>query len=214
MTGNVSEWIENEQSKASLVGGNFGTGEGAACNQRGSMFGPGLRNNTTGFRCCADTLVQNATSDAAALAAAPGDLIGKPVPEFAIKAADGSEVNASRWKGKVSYITFFASWCGSCKRELPEVAKWHAELEARGFQVVAIGVDQAQSQSEGFVKQHAPEAKFTVALDPEATAMTEFDIAAMPTSFIVDKTGVIRRKIVGFKKEETAELRAFIEKLL
>ncbi len=214
LTGNLSEWIDNDQNRASLVGGNFGTGEGAACNQRGTMFGPGLRNNTTGFRCCADAMVANATTDKAALVAAPTDLVGRPVPDFSIKAADGSTVDASRWKGKVSYVTFFASWCGSCKRELPEVSKWHDELSARGFQVVAIGVDQAQSQSEGFVKQHAPDAKFAVALDPEATAMTEFDIAAMPTSFIVDKTGVIRRKIVGFKKEETAELRAFIEKLL
>jgi len=213
LAGNLSEWIENDQARASLVGGNFGTGEGAACNQRGSMFGPGLRNNTTGFRCCADAMVQNASSDAAALAAAPGDLLGKPVPEFSIKASDGTDVNASTWKGKVSYVTFFASWCGSCKRELPEIAKWQTEMAAKGFQVVAIGVDQAQSQSESFVKQHAPDATFKVALDPDATAMTQFDIAAMPTSFIVDKEGVIRRRIVGFKAEEVPELRAFIEKL-
>ncbi|MBT9556181.1 MAG: redoxin family protein [Myxococcales bacterium] len=213
LAGNLSEWIENDQERASLVGGNFGTGEGAACNQRGTMFGPGLRNNTTGFRCCADTMVPNASSDSAALAAAPGDLLGKPVPEFSIKASDGTDVNAGTWKGKVSYITFFASWCGSCKRELPEVAKWQTELEAKGFQVVAIGVDQAQAQSENFVKQHAPDATFKVALDPDATAMTQFDIAAMPTSFIVDKEGVIRRRIVGFKSDEVPELKAFIEKL-
>ncbi|MFT5431342.1 MAG: protein-disulfide isomerase/uncharacterized membrane protein, partial [Myxococcota bacterium] len=141
LTGNIAEWIEPEQNRASQVGGNFGSGEGAACNRRGTSFGPGIRNNTTGFRCCSDTMVANTTANAAELQALPGDLIGKPVPKFSIKTADGKTVDENTWKGKVSYVTFFASWCGSCKRELPELSKWNTELGPKGFQVVAIGVD-------------------------------------------------------------------------
>ncbi len=195
-----------------MVGGNFGSGEGAACNRRGTMFGPGIRNNTTGFRCCADTAVANATNSKADLATLEGDLIGRQVPEFTIKTTDDKTVDKTTWKGKVSYITFFASWCGSCKRELPELKIWQEELGPKGFQVVAIGVDRYSKQSEDFAKKYEP--NYPIALDPDSTAMTEFDISAMPTSFVVDKGGVIRQRIVGFKKEEVPGLRAAIEKLL
>ncbi len=212
LTGNIAEWIESDEKKASMVGGNFGSGEGAACNRRGTMFGPGIRNNTTGFRCCADTAVANATNNKADIADLEGDLIGRKVPDFSIKSMDGKTVDASWWKGKVSYITFFASWCGSCKRELPELRIWQEEMGPKGFQVVAIGVDRYSKSSEDFAKKYDP--NYTVALDPNSTAMTEFDISAMPTSFVVDKTGMVRQRIVGFKKEEVPGLRALIEKLL
>ena len=212
LTGNIGEWIEGEQSKASLTGGNFGSGEGAACNRRGTMFGPGIRNNTTGFRCCADSQVANATTDSGALEAVPGDLVGQQVPKFEINTADGKTVSPATWKGKVSYITFFASWCGSCKRELPELKKWQTELGPKGFQVVSIGVDRAEQFSKDFVKPF--DLNYTVAFDPDAKAMGPFDIAAMPTSFVVDKNGVIKKRIVGFKPEDVTPTRKLIEELL
>ena len=212
LAGNIAEWIENDEAKASMVGGNFGSGEGAACNRRGTMFGPGIRNNTTGFRCCADTAVANATQDPAALRPREADLIGRTLPKFEVQDTAGNTVDSSTFRGKVTYVTFFASWCGSCKRELPELKIWQEELGPRGFQVIAIGVDRNQKQSEDFAAKYEP--NYTIALDPNSTAMTQFDISAMPTSFVVDKDGVVRQRIVGFKKEEVPSLRRTIEQLL
>ena len=88
------------------------------------MFGPGIKNNTTGFRCCAEKMVPNATTDLAGLRKNVDSLIGVKVPEFTLKTTDDKTVTPATWQGKVSYITFFASWCGSCKRELPELKRW------------------------------------------------------------------------------------------
>jgi len=211
LTGNIAEWIENDEKRASMVGGNFGSGEGAACNRRGTMFGPGIRNNTTGFRCCADSLVANQTTDPAKLRKNSAGLIGAELPHFVLKTTADETLDSKSLRGKVTYVTFFASWCGSCKRELPELNGWLAELGPKGFQVIAIGVDRNGTQSKNFIEKYAP--KYTVALDPDSKAMTEFDIAAMPTSFVVDKKGIVRRRIVGFKKEEVPALKAFIQTL-
>ena len=77
--------------------------------------------------------------------------------------------------------------------------------------MVAIGVDRHEKFSRDFAEKY--EAKYTVALDPDAKAMGPFDISAMPTSFVVDRKGVIRHKIVGFKKEEVPQTKRVIEGL-
>jgi protein-disulfide isomerase/uncharacterized membrane protein len=212
LTGNLNEWIGLERNRASQVGGHFGSGEGAACNRRGSMFGPGNRNNTIGFRCCADTMVKNVTTTEEGLMPADGKLVGKPVPKFNLKTTTGKDIGPATWKGKVSYITFYAYWCGSCKRELPEIRKWQAELKSKGFQVVAIGVDKNSKMDETFIAKYDP--NYDVAMDPDAKTMGLFSIVAMPTSFIIDRQGIIRHKIVGFKKEEVPTTRAIINNLL
>jgi protein-disulfide isomerase/thiol-disulfide isomerase/thioredoxin/uncharacterized membrane protein len=212
MTGNIGEWIESDENRASLVGGHFGSNEGAACNRRGTSFGPGIRNDTTGFRCCANTQVANITEDKSKLDPLPSDLVGRQLPPITLAGVDGGVVSSASWKGKVTYLTFFAKWCGSCKRELPELAKWQTEMKGKGFQVVAIGVDRSATQSKEFAKEYG--ANYAVATDPDAKSMTEFDVSAMPTSFVVDKNGVIRKRIVGFKKEEVPVLKDFIQKLL
>ncbi len=214
LTGNIAEWIGNDAKKYSQIGGNFGSGEGAKCNRRGTMFGPGIRNNTTGFRCCADKMIANATTDPADLVTLDDTLIGRELPAMSLKTTDDQTVDNKWFQGKVSYLTFFASWCGSCKRELPELKLWQEEMGGKGFQVLAVGADRYSKQSTDFIEKHVPGVNYAVALDPESKAMTEFDVSAMPTSIIVDKKGIVRRVIVGFKKEEVPEVKGFINKLL
>jgi protein-disulfide isomerase/uncharacterized membrane protein len=212
LTGNMNEWIGATKDKASMTGGHFGSGEGAACNRRGAMFGPGNRNNTTGFRCCANAMVKNATTDANELAANPADVVGKLIPDFEVETTEGTKIGPKDWRGKVTYVTFFAYWCGSCKRELPELKLWQSEFGPKGFQVVAIGVDKNSKLDIDFAAKYEP--NYTIALDPDAKTMGMFDIAAMPTSFIVDRKGVIQHRIVGFDKNEVPTTKAFVEKLV
>lgn len=212
LAGNLMEWVGPEEAKASLEGGDWRGGERSACNRRTTTFGPGVRNNTTGFRCCSDQRVEQKPVQAAQLQEVGGDVVGKPLPDLDLETMDGGRFKTAMTKGKVTYLTFFASWCGSCKRELPQVGDWADKLKDRGFQVVAVGVDRNSSQSKTFVEQFNP--TYPVALDPEAKSMGMFDINAMPTSFLVDRQGVVRHREVGFKAEEVGLILRRIENLL
>ena len=91
----------------------------------------------------------------------------------------------------------------------------YAQVDAAkkaGFEVVAVGVDRNSAQSEKFAKQFDP--VYPVALDPDAMTMGLFNINAMPTSFLVDRKGIIRHREVGFKKDEVALLQRRIQKVL
>ena len=138
--------------------------------------------------------------------------VGQPLPQISLDTTDGKKWSTSMAKGKVTYLTFFASWCGSCKRELPELNQWQKAFGKAGFEVVAVGVDRNPKQSENFANQFNP--VYPVALDPDAMTMGLFNINAMPTSFLVDREGVIRHREVGFKKDEVALLQRKIQKLL
>lgn len=212
LAGNLMEWAGTEQADAALLGGDWRGGERSACNRRTVTFGPGQRNNTTGFRCCSDQRVEARTAKPEDLQHASGDIVGKPLPKFEVTTVDGTKFTAENAKNKITYLTFFASWCGSCKRELPELNLWHDELAGQGLQIVAVGVDKTQSLSENFVKQFEP--KYSVAYDPDAITMGLFDINAMPTSFLIDRQGIVRHREVGFKKEETHILKKRVTDLL
>ena len=212
LAGNLMEWVGEEQGKAALTGGDWRGGERAACNRRTTTFGPGVRNNTTGFRCCSDAHVAQGAVKPAELQEAGGDVVGKPLPQLDLETSDGGRFKTAQVKGKVTYLTFFASWCGSCKRELPQLSDWYEKMKSRGFQVVAVGVDRVTDQSKNFVGQFNP--TYPVAFDPEAKTMGLFDINAMPTSFLIDRQGIVRHREVGFKAEEVTLIQRRIEDLL
>ena len=212
MAGNLQEWVGSEVKDAALVGGDWRGGEGSRCNRRTKTFGPGQRNDTIGFRCCSDQKVDGGKVAEASLKANSSAKVGEPLPQISLDTMDGKKWSTSMAKGKVTYLTFFASWCGSCKRELPELNSWQKAFKKAGFEVVAVGVDRNSAQSEKFAKQFDP--VYPVALDPDAMTMGLFNINAMPTSFLVDRKGIIRHREVGFKKDEVALLQRRIQKVL
>lgn len=216
LPGNIGEWVNHDEKRSTLMGGTASSGERAACNQRSYGSGAGRRNHTTGFRCCADTNVAQTGVSAADLKAdAPeGEgLVGKALPKIDVKSAEGTAIDASFFKGKVTLVNFFASWCGPCKKELPYLKKYYAEMKARGFQVVAIGVDGSADKSIEFAKGYG--VNFPIVTDPDSILMGTFGVHSMPATFLVDRQGVIRYYDTGFKPEEQAlPLKQAIERLL
>ncbi len=214
LAGNLGEWVGAEPSLAAQVGGDYRSGERASCNKRSYTFGPGIRNRTTGFRCCSDGLVKGPSVAAADVdTSSTEDIVGKPIPPRMDIKTDGDEtVNPAWFKGKITYVTFFASWCGSCKRELPVLRKLQEEYRARGFRVLAIGTDRLSDRSKDFIKKYEP--NYPVGFDPDSVAMGLFNIDAMPASFLVDRAGVVRHRTIGFKIEELPEMKEKIEELL
>ncbi len=213
LAGNIAEWVGATKESATLLGGHSASGEGARCNDRAFDPGIGRRNQTTGFRCCADKNVQTSAVDPAALQPVIESYKGLPVPDFEAQDSEGKPVRSRDFKGKVTLLNFFASWCGPCKKEFPYLVKYDAELKAKGLQIVGVGVDNEATASLDFVKQYG--AAFRVITDPDSTLMGLMMVYSMPATFVIDKSGTIVYTHTGFKPEEDeAPLRATIEKLL
>ncbi|MFQ5479028.1 MAG: redoxin family protein [Candidatus Binatia bacterium] len=213
LAGNIGEWADSGRDRKTLLGGYTTSKSGAACNRRTSTVGPGSRNITTGFRCCADHSVVTSTVDPGDLQTNLVDLLGQPVPMFSLTDSGGKSFSNAEMKGKVVLINFFASWCGPCKKEFPFLNEYVEKFGDRGFQILAIGVDTLEQRSLDFAKGFNP--AFPVASDPQAIMKGKFLVHQMPATFLVDGEGIIRYTATGFNGEEQeSRLREAIEKLL
>ena len=209
--GNVAEWAGTTEAEAVLLGGNYRSKDKSGCFRPNATFGPGHKNIGIGFRCCSDT--KPAESSAKPIeASAPNDMVGKKVPAFKGKLMGGGELSSTSLKGKVTYLTFFASWCGPCRKELPALMALQDRYEARGFQVVAVGVDTGARASETFAKR--AKVDYPVVLDPRNKVLGLFDVKSMPTSYLIDRDGVIRYKKIGFGDKTIGEITPEIEQSL
>lgn len=210
--GNVAEWIERNEEMAVLVGGDYGSKDKAGCFRPNRTWGPGHKNKRMGFRCCADEDVPNAADEAVKAIAKEG-LEGTPVPAFTGDLMAGGTVDSASFKGKVTYLTFFASWCTPCRREFPELNHMQEEYGDRGFQVISVGVDRDPKKSSGFARSAG--ATFPIVLDPKGLIQGLFDVKSMPTTYIIDRQGNIQHKQVGFSPDKTpGTVKPIIERLL
>ncbi len=222
LAGNVEEWIEQTEARAQLAGGDFRVKEKGSCLRAHRSFGPGHRSRGIGFRCCADKEVANA-SDAPVAAAAPGSIVGQKVGDFAAQRAMAGNAPGAAGKafthkdllGKVTFVTFFASWCSPCRRELPELSALAERYGKKGFQVLAVGVDTEAHASEQFIGAHGRQTEGLVfSIDPNAKVLGRFDVTNMPTGYLVDRKGVVVHKQIGYGTKTAAELGTKIEAAL
>lgn len=213
LAGNISEWVGDTKETATLLGGHAASGEGARCNDRAFTPGIGRRNQTTGFRCCADSNVTSTPVQEAALEPVLETYKGQMVPDFEATDSEGKTVRSRDFKGRVTLLNFFASWCGPCKKEFPYLVKYDEEMRSKGLQIIGVGVDNEASASIEFVKGY--NAAFRIITDPDSILMGTMMVYSMPSTFLIDKDGRIVYTHTGFKPEEDeAPLKAAIQKLL
>lgn len=139
---------------------------------------------------------------------------GQPAPQFTLPSlAQDKPTALDSFKGKVVYLDFWASWCAPCRTSFPILNKLHEKLKAQGFEVVAINVDEDKSNAEKFLKEIP--VSFTVLRDATGEwADKQYAVESMPTSFIIDKQGVIQMVHKGFTSDDVAELEHKITELL
>jgi peroxiredoxin len=159
---------------------------------------------------------------AAALALATGLLlgtqasaagVGQKAPEFTAPALDGAKsVSLGAYRGKVVYLDFWASWCPPCLTSLPELEELRKQFPSDQFQILAVNVDPDPDKARKFLER--TKIGYPSATDPKGRIPQSFGIETMPTSFLIDRRGVIRYVHHGFRKGDVPELRERIRKQL
>lgn len=115
--------------------------------------------------------------------------------------------------GRVILLDFWASWCAPCKASFPELGRLQEELGPRGLVVLGVSVDEKRSAYQSFLKRH-PQPFLTVR-DAAHRLAAAVKVPRMPTSYLIDRRGVVRHVHEGFHGDVTArELRAQLIALL
>ena len=138
---------------------------------------------------------------------------GKPAPTFTLKGYDGNSVDIAARKGKVVLINFWATWCPTCREEMPSLQRFHAAMKAEPSLVVYC-VPSNNKPSD--VRDYMSKNGMTLPMlnDPDSEAAAAYGITGVPETYILDKKGILRRKIIGPIDFDTPEAYAFFKALL
>lgn len=138
---------------------------------------------------------------------------GQRAPRFELPALDGQGVvSLQQYRGKVVYLDFWASWCPPCRTAMPVIEELRKEFPAEDFQVVAINVDSNVGKAKKLIAKE--KVGYPSASDPGGKLPKRFKVKTMPTSFLIDRNGVVRYVHEGFRRGDDKALRAEIRKLL
>ncbi|MBI3609559.1 MAG: TlpA family protein disulfide reductase [Nitrospirae bacterium] len=142
--------------------------------------------------------------------------INDKAPDFTLQDLNGQPVSLPGLKGKVIFIDFWADWCPPCKKEFPELNKLAERYKESDMLILAVNLDKKRAHVDEFLERLPMplSQRMTVLLDPQSTVVSSYGARAMPTSFIVDKEGVIRYIHLGFNEADPAKWVTEIEALL
>jgi len=138
---------------------------------------------------------------------------GQPAPKFSLPSMQTNQpVALNTYTGKVVYVDFWASWCAPCRTSFPLLNQLHQKLKAQGFEVVAINLDEDKANAEQFLKDFP--VNFAVLRDAKGEWADQFVVESMPTSFIIDKQGIVQHIHHGFVSDDVKGLEEKITLLL
>jgi peroxiredoxin len=127
------------------------------------------------------------------------ELIGKPAPDFALPSLDGRTVSLAAYRGnKKVVLSYWASWCGPCRMELPVLRRFYQRMHQADadFEFLAISIDHDREPAQDY----ANEAKlpFPVLLDSSEKTAESYLVNGIPALFVIDKSGRVTSAHVGF----------------
>lgn len=137
---------------------------------------------------------------------------GAKAPEIGLKDTAGRPVAIADLRGKVVLVDFWASWCAPCKQELPVLEKLYAKYKGQGLEIVGVNIDNDAANMKSFLRRTP--LSFRVVPDTKRKVAAVYEPPKMPSSYLIDKKGIVRHVHAGFRGADAAKIEAEIKALL
>lgn len=141
----------------------------------------------------------------------PAPRQGFAAPDFTLQTLDGRTLTLNDLRGKAVVLNFWATWCSPCKAEMPALQKVYSATHGQGVEIIAITVESNTANIQRFVEAY--HLTFPIGLDAGAAVSRRYRVEGTPTTFFIDKNGIIQAVVVGGPMSEGL-IRSKIEALL
>jgi peroxiredoxin len=140
-------------------------------------------------------------------------LVGSPAPDFSAASVNGKgRASVKESAGKVLIVDFWATWCEPCKKSFPKLQGLYAKLKTSGMDLIAVSEDDENSGLQDFGNTFG--ATFPLVWDDGKAIAGKWQPKSMPSTFIVDKKGVVRFVHLGYHEGEELEIEKEVKSLL
>ena len=135
-----------------------------------------------------------------------------PAPVITVNTLDGKPLNLSDLKGKVVLLNFWATWCPPCREEIPSMMKLNSAMAGKPFQMVAVSIDEGGVPAiESFFKTSG--FSLPAYTDPDNRAAKVYGITGVPETFIIDKKGILIKKVIGPMAWDSPDVLSYLDGL-
>ncbi len=138
--------------------------------------------------------------------------IGHQAPRFSANLIDGTRRSLTDYRGRVVLVNFWASWCGPCKAEIPDLRDLQSAYPPEKFTILAINEDDELKAALDFLKKRP--VNFPVLLDEKGRIMDDYGVRGLPTTLLIDTRGVVREIVFGPRDWSSKEWKERIDGLL
>jgi len=116
-------------------------------------------------------------------------------PDFTLPAPDGRKVSLRNFHGKVVFLNFWATWCESCREEMPSMERLYREFRGKGLEIVAVNVKDKRRDALAFVKEL--KLSYPILMDPEGEVGLLYGAFGLPVTYLIDRKGIVLARLWG-----------------
>jgi peroxiredoxin len=146
----------------------------------------------------------------------PVGLVGNPAPDFDVATVSGARgsVSLKQLRGKVVLLDFWGTFCAPCKSSFPKLQQLNAKYASAGLQVVGISEDEPEDRGKIPTFAGTYGARFAIGWDEDRSISDRYKPETMPSSFLIDKRGVVRFAHVGYRGGDEVQIEKEVQQLL
>ncbi|CAH2031131.1 TlpA family protein disulfide reductase [Trichlorobacter ammonificans] len=162
--------------------------------------------------CCLMMIVSGCSKEKSSVSSA-GVREKSPAPEVNVISMDNQQLTLASLKGKVVLLNFWATWCPPCREEIPSMMKLNSFMAGKPFQMVCISVDEGGKKA---VEEFFRNSGFMLPtyFDPSGQVARNFGVTGVPETFVIDRQGVVAKRVIGGLDWSSPEVIAFLEGLM